>query len=93
LDAPVKTIHPNDGSLMQTAGNQLMLVARLNLKGNGTVIRADYARGTSDSLASGRRRRVSQFDFRANRPFVGLEKRGQRFPRCPLEQADQSRGA
>jgi len=93
LHAAIETFDPYDGALVETAGDEFVLVPSLDLKSHRTILGVDHSSSASDALALKRGRQVPQFDFRTNRSLIRFEKRNQGLARRAFQQTDQPGGA
>src|SRR6266853_4662446 len=88
-----ETGHTNHRAFVETARDEFICVARLDLEGYLSAFRLDDAGGACDRCAEGCGSKMSQVDFQSNRALLRIEERVERFPRSAFDQADEPRRA
>src|SRR2546427_2627713 len=78
---------------METARDEFLGVACLDLERYLSSCRLDDTRGARDRCAQRRGSEMPQFNPQSNRALIGLKERFERFPRSALDQADEPRRA
>src|SRR5579862_2517674 len=74
---------------MQAARNQLGAVPRLDLESNLCALNMDDPGGASDCPSEGCGGQMAQLDLNTHAAFIRLQKRLQRLPRRPFQQANE----
>ena len=84
-----ETGHTNHRAFVETARDEFIRVACLDLEGYLSAFRLDDAGGAGDWCAEGRGSKMSQFNFQSNCALIRIEERVERFPRSAFDQADE----
>src|SRR5262245_37073648 len=78
---------------METARDEFMCVAGLDLEGDLGAGRLNDARVAGDRFTQRGGRKVPEFNLQSDGALIRLKKRIERFPRRAFDQANEPRGA
>src|SRR5262245_13923993 len=90
-DALGEAIYAYNLTLVHTASDQFLLVARFNLKGDLGAFGVNDTGHACHALTDGRRREMSNLDFHSHGAFVIVEGGRHRLTRRPFEPSDEIR--